>query len=97
MLTFRTDFASTSLNGRIYVLGGLGAEGVLGQMESYSPLTDRWTSRPCMPTPRFGLVAYALNGQVHAAGGKGNTRAFLNSFVEIFDPITNQWVGENDY
>ena len=94
MLTYRTDFAFTTLNGWIYVMGGLGSEGVLNLMEAYSPITDSWTSKSCMPTSRFGLVAYAWNDQIYAAGGKGRNQCFLNTFVEIFDPSTNQWISK---
>jgi DNA-binding CsgD family transcriptional regulator len=53
--------------------------------------SSRWASHPAMPTSRAGLALVPFEQQIFAIGGvRGNDRA--TRAVEIYDPITNNWI-----
>jgi uncharacterized repeat protein (TIGR01451 family) len=70
-------------NGKIYTLGGVVSGNVV---QEYEPMSDSWTLRQPMPTPRYGLAAVALDGKIYALGGNGPSNA-----VEVYDPATDTW------
>ena len=59
-------------------------------MHRYNPATNSWAEVASMPTSRYGLSAFVLNGCLYAAGGLlqdvSNTAA-----VESYDPSTDSW------
>jgi N-acetylneuraminic acid mutarotase len=78
--------------GKIYAIGGLTSTNFIsavGTMEVYNPSSQTWQAGPPMPTPRSGLAAVLLNGQIYAIGGE-NASAVLNT-VEVYDISTNTW------
>ncbi len=82
------------VNDRIYVIGGfelsqLSIWSPVTSVYEYDPVTDRWTARKPMPTPRGALAVAALDGKLHTVGGynrDGNTSAH-----EVYDPATDSW------
>jgi N-acetylneuraminic acid mutarotase len=82
------------VNDRLYVIGGfeLSLFSIWSPVTSvyeYDPVSDRWTARKPMPTPRGALAVAALDGKLHAVGGynrDGNTSAH-----EVYDPATDSW------
>jgi len=86
------------INGILYVVGGLvpGPNIYTGvatnTVQSYNPVTDTWTTLAPMPTPRYLLVAGAIDGILYAAGGTDNTNTFAT--VESYNPATNTWASE---
>jgi N-acetylneuraminic acid mutarotase len=73
MPTSRGGGASAVVNGRLYVFGGEGnaadPSGIFGQVESYDPVTDDWTSLPSMPVRRHGTGAATIGGVIYIPGG----------------------------
>jgi N-acetylneuraminic acid mutarotase len=71
--TPRGGVAAAALDGALHVFGGEGnaAEptGVFATHDSYDPITDSWTSRDPMPSPRHGTGAAALDGMIWIPGG----------------------------
>lgn len=59
----------TTLNGKIFVVGGEQESQILANGERYDPEIDKWTPIDSMVTPRceFGLAA--LHGYLYAIGG----------------------------
>lgn len=59
----------TTLNGKIFVVGGEQESQILANGECYDPEIDKWTPIDSMVTPRceFGLAA--LHGYLYAIGG----------------------------
>ncbi len=50
MPTARQELASAVLNGKIYVIGGLNADGIsTNTVEVYNPATNTWTSAQPLP------------------------------------------------
>jgi len=61
--------------------------GVYRQAWAYSLQTDSWSAIEDMPTPRHGLGAVALAGQIYVIGGaKGVGGDQTSTAVEIFKP-----------
>jgi uncharacterized repeat protein (TIGR01451 family) len=81
MPTGRDGLAVTSLNGKIYAIGGRGGLNVVEEFDPTVEPNGTWTRKADMPTGRWGLAAVALNGKIYAIGGDGG----LN-IVEEFDP-----------
>jgi N-acetylneuraminic acid mutarotase len=75
--------AATVARGRLYVVGGYGAE-----RSAFVLLGDRWQTLS-LPAPRAAAGAAALNGTVYVVGGVGeggNARSML-----AYDTISGRW------
>lgn len=97
----RRDAAVASVNGKIYVIGGVTGGGYCvwscpptyhSQVDEYDPATNLWTTKASMPTARYGLTAVALNNKIYAIGGY-NASGYL-AVNEEYDPATNAWVSK---
>lgn len=80
------------LNGRIWLVGGIGGNG--------SWITDVWswdgrgrwtTGLSRIPTPRDHLAVGTYRGAICAAGGNGGDRAF-----ECYEPARDEWTKKPD-
>ncbi len=60
----------------------------LSTVEEYDPVTDRWTTKADMPTPRAFLGLEVAHGYVYALAGRVPSMA---PPVERYDPGTNTW------
>jgi N-acetylneuraminic acid mutarotase len=73
MPTARGGIASGVVGGRIVVVGGEGNpdadSGVFPQTEVYDPDADAWDSLADMPTPRHGMAAAGIDGNLYVPGG----------------------------
>ena len=76
------------LNDRIYLVGGVGADGNhIADLWVYDG-RGRWASGLApMPTPRDHLAVGTYAGSICAAGGNGGARAF-----ECYVPVRNEWL-----
>src|SRR3712207_5514515 len=70
--------AGSVIGGRLYVVGGAGAGGLLNTVHIYNPGTNSWTTGAAMPTPRSFLGAAAANGILYAIGGNSGARLRTN-------------------
>jgi N-acetylneuraminic acid mutarotase len=77
----------------IYTIGGRdrrGPNGNLGTVEAYDPVTDTWTTKAPMPTPRHAFTATSgPDGRIYAVGGNPASR--FTDALEIYDPIKDAW------
>jgi len=64
MPTGRCQFAAAVLDGKIYAVGGAGAQDYLDTVEEYDPATDRWTTKAPMPTARRELGVAVVNAKL---------------------------------
>lgn len=70
MPTVRGGINSMVLNGRFFVFGGEGPNGVFPQMEMFVASLNRWYRLEPLPTPVHGVTGSAyLNGWIHLPGG----------------------------
>jgi N-acetylneuraminic acid mutarotase len=74
------------VNGKIYVIGG-------SANYEYDPVTDNWTAKKPMPTPRqyFGIAVY--ESKIYTIGGCNliNENSVFYSINEVYDPATDMW------
>ena len=108
MPTARAGFATCSVNGKIYVIGGE-VEGFgnlsISTVEMYDPKTDTWERKADMPTSRSTSTS-VVDGKIYAiGGGKSHKRRIGPGWgwetiklptVEMYDPITDTWTPKAD-
>lgn len=89
----RHDHSLVSDGQRLYLFGGRGASGALGDLWSYDRVADNWAQldAPGGPPARFGHNAVwdASRGRMLIFGGQDGG-AFFNDLWE-FDPAATQW------
>lgn len=86
MRTARHFAAAAVLDGRIYVLGGLGAsKTALTATEVYDPASRTWQALPPMPYARYLHGAAAAGGKVFVLGGN-NAAGQPQRSVEAYTP-----------
>ncbi len=95
MPTARQEVAAAALGGRVFVIGGFGANGeAVGTVEVYDPATDRWETRAPLPAPTHHPGAAVVNGRLFVAGGYSG-RAILRwtplATVYEYDEARNSW------
>ena len=87
----RIEFSTNVSNGRIYVIGGTtningpGSSVPLANVLEYNPLTDIWTEKAQIPTPRLSPAGITSNGQIYVIGGFLGDVSSLLSVVEAYD------------
>ena len=84
---------ATSLNGKIYVVGGfLGSQhrDAFGHAAEYDPATDSWRTLAPLSGPRGSVALAAAGGKVHAIGGRG-TDLKTTTIHQVFDPASGNW------
>lgn len=100
MSTARFMLGAGVVNGVLYAVGGntnnIGCCGVTDVVEAYDPVTNTWTVKAQMPTPRYGLTVGMINGTIYAVGGVDDrvdpgSPAIRLATVEAYDPVTNAW------
>src|SRR6266699_715080 len=107
--TPRQFLAAGAVNGTLYAVGGrnpdpTGTTLVVGTVEAYDPVTDTWTARAAMPTPRADLAVAVVDGILYAIGGAGEPTpcdsepwrlcSHMLGTVEAYDPATDTWTAK---
>jgi len=97
MPTPRCCGAAAAIGGALYAVGGgnsqISPTFYLSVLEAYDPLTDTWSVKAPMPTPRTGFGVSALNGELYVVGGGNFAIPYLAS-VEAYDPQTDSWTSK---
>jgi N-acetylneuraminic acid mutarotase len=97
MPTARGGLGATTLNGRLYAIGGYNGKENPTAVEVFDPKTNSWTTGAPLPTPRDHLAVISDGSRIYAIGGrkKGNYNQNLAA-VEEYDPMTDQWRSRAD-
>lgn len=94
--------------GKIYATGGSNQSGLypaniqggfVGANEEYDPVTDTWTRRNPMPTPRSDFAIAVYKNKIYCMGGTVGiekvdiifSRFVTSSVNEVYDPATDTW------
>ncbi|XP_070536337.1 kelch-like protein 2 [Ptychodera flava] len=85
----RTHFRMAVLDGQIYVVGGVGPDGVLASVEVYSPQTNAWRMISPLPHAVKAHCMTAFGGQLYVIGGECEDTV-LDS-VLCYNPRTDIW------
>ncbi len=105
MRTRRAFHQAVAINGKIYIVGGLG--GALSQydctpqgtVEAYDPVANALIPDTLahLATPRYYFAASDANGKIYAIGGcsSASSDAALSS-IEEYDPTLNTWTYKAD-
>jgi N-acetylneuraminic acid mutarotase len=97
MPTARTEFSTSSANGKIYAIGGFSAAWqTISTVEEYNPETNTWTRKASMSVPRRQLSTSVVSGKIYAIGGKTQEMRSALSTVEEYDPVTDRWNRKSD-
>lgn len=88
----RDDFGIVTIDGRIWVLGGMTGErgNRLDSIEIYDPATDSWSAGPNMTSGRSSFRAVAIDKTIYVFGG-ASTETFGIDTAEALDTTTGQW------
>ena len=92
MPTSRSELAATSLDGSLYVAGGIGLFGTTSVFERFDVESSQWQSLASLPLELNHLSAAVLQGKVYVSGGYRNVR--LQPDVRAmwrFDPEAGVW------
>ena len=96
MPTGRRIHCGVTLDGKIYVMGGVltiytdGADGSLSTADVFDPQSNQWQPLAEMASARSALAAAAAGGKIYAIGG---TKSYDDAMatVEAFDPQLGAW------
>lgn len=92
MPTARTEVSGAALEGKIYVIGGLDADGAtLATVEVYNPASDTWISAPELPEPRHHAATAVWNDRLYVIGGYSDIDFTPQASVFIYDPVASAW------
>jgi len=94
MLTPRSDFAVTTFDNAIYVIGGHGSEGVVGKVERFNLNTNQWELLQEKPVPVEKASAVVYGGKIYVLGGQLLDGTPTN-ILEVYNPRTNSWSSQN--
>jgi len=91
MPTARAGAAYVTLDGKIYVIGGVINHVTTNIVEVYDPSTDTWETKSSMPTARLLAGACVLNGKIYVVGGLSYEYNVFYSTNEVYDPVSDKW------
>ncbi|XP_077993440.1 kelch repeat and BTB domain-containing protein 8-like [Glandiceps talaboti] len=85
----RTHFRLVAIDGLIYAVGGMGADGVLSSVEVYTPQTNSWRLIAPLPHALRGHCVVAFSGQLYVLGGECEDTILDSSLC--YNPRTDAW------
>ncbi len=85
----RYDHSLVAINGRAYLFGGMGADGLLGDLWLYDGSWQAIASSGA-PSARSRHAAAAAGGRMYLFFGQGEAGQAYND-VWVFDPLTRGW------
>ena len=86
----RRDAFGMSMNGKIYVAGGMQNSSVLNTCEMYDPATNEWHMMPSLDVWRHSSSMVCFQGSLYVIGGFNSHSRELS--VEMFDSSANKWM-----
>ena len=100
--TKRTEVASVTLSGKIYVVGGFEKPSlgnaknlaITPSLEEYDPSTDRWTAKAPMPVGLHHVGIAVAGGRMYVIGGYKQSGLSVWQPVQTlyaYDPATDTW------
>src|SRR5262245_49447750 len=91
--------AAVGLGGAVYAIGGTrvdaglpGGEATSDVVGAFEPVSNTWTARASLSTPRTGIAAAAFGGRIYTIGGyRRDPIATWFATVEEYDPVADAW------
>jgi N-acetylneuraminic acid mutarotase len=85
----RANQMTTTVNGKIYAIGGDELFLPSNTVQEYDPVTQTWTLKSNMPDQRSSAAVTSNNGLIYIAGGEG-PGVQLDSLL-WYNPVTDIW------
>ncbi|KAL3919943.1 MAG: hypothetical protein SGPRY_005447, partial [Prymnesium sp.] len=89
----RAFFGMATLDGKLYVAGGISSEEYLSSAEVYDPSSNSWAPIAPLQAARAFHGMAAFRGKLYVSCGKDKYSNLLKS-VESYDPLTGVWKEE---
>ena len=90
----RRGAISLSINGKIYVGGGLDSAGVLlSDFYMFDPGTNTWTQKANLPINLGGAACFTVNGKGYLASGASGVGNVVSNVYQ-YDPVFDVWTAE---
>ncbi|OKP94366.1 kelch repeat-containing protein [Paenibacillus sp. P46E] len=89
-------FGTTSLNDKIYLIGGRSNNPNVATYNSllvYDPTLKAWETKAPMSTSRYMVGVAQVNGKIYAIGGYDASDK-PTKILEEYDPLTNTWTSK---
>ena len=80
---------AVACNGRLFVMGGYGADEALATTLRYSKRSNKWKMIPKMEFTRFGMATLIIRNKIFVIGGRNNSGTFKT--IETFDLDSEEW------
>ncbi|XP_068727330.1 kelch-like protein 2 [Montipora capricornis] len=87
----RKNAFGVGTEGKVFVAGGEGMEGVLKTCEVYTISTNEWQYIGDLNVPRRLGSMLCVNGTLYVLGGSKNLYYDYSYAVETYDPTLNKW------
>ncbi len=92
MPSARTEVTAATLNGRIYVVGGLDADGnSLATVEVFDPEREAWSNAAPLPEGRDHQRLAVLRGRLYSVGGFSRFLGPPTADVSVYDEHIDRW------
>lgn len=92
MPSARTEVTAATLNGRIYVVGGLDADGnSLATVEVFDPEREAWSNAAPLPEGRDHQRLAVLRGRLYSVGGFSRFLGPPTADVWVYDEHIDRW------
>jgi hypothetical protein len=97
--TPRGSLGAAVVGGKIHVVSGREtnttndwhSRGVVGTHEVYDPAAGKWAPAAPLPKPRDHLLVVAVDGKLHAIGGRYGSNDDMSDLHDVYDPATQAW------
>jgi len=86
---------SFSLNGKIYIGGGINSNGELNDFYQFDPSTNTWTRKANIPDNICASTCFALDGMGYVVCGEDYLG--LTTSVYQYNPATDQWTTKESF
>ena len=90
LTTPRSRMAVAVWQGKVYIFGGEGPEGVVGTAAVFDPQRGVWGAIAAKPTPVSNAHAAVLGNRIYVFGGL-DARYRPTDIIEIYDPVQDAW------
>jgi N-acetylneuraminic acid mutarotase len=102
MTQARYGLGVVAVEGKIYAIGGITTNGLVGTNEQYDPLLDMWVTLEPMPTARSFFAIATYQSKIYCIGGyvpgewplAPSNETCVN---EVYDISTNSWSSKSPF
>jgi N-acetylneuraminic acid mutarotase len=89
----RSAGGAAVLEGKVYLVGGVGMDGFLDTVHVFDPATGEYAEAAPLPKPRDHLTVFGHGGKMYALAGRENAAGQWDDLEtsEVYDPANDTW------